>query len=113
YAMAAFGLDADEEPAETVRQMLEGGVSDPNSPANALDDKRYANFVSAFDFVEYGDQTTTRDAVLTQTPQAYLENAGIKPLNGGSSAMQAEVDYFQANIGNVTSIIDLIGDQRL
>src|SRR5690606_41299520 len=31
YAMAAFGLDADAEPPETVRQMLEGGVRDRKS----------------------------------------------------------------------------------
>lgn len=113
YAMAAYGLDADEEPPETVRQMLEGGVSDPNSPANRAYDKSYANFVSAFDFAQYGDQTTARAAVLAKTPQAYLANAGVKPLNGGPTAQQAEVDYFNAHIGKVTSIVDLLGDKRL
>ncbi len=113
YAMAAYGLDADEEAPERVRQMLEGGVSDPESPANKLSDKRYANFVAAFNFVEYGDQTTSRAAVQTQTPQAYLEAVGLAPLNGGSPAMQAEVDYFNTNIGKVKSISDFIGDKRL
>ncbi len=113
YAMAAFGLDASKESPDTVRQMLEGGVSDPNSPANKLADKRYANFVAAFDFAAYGDQTTQRAAVLTQAPQGYLKNTGVAPLNGGSSASQADVDYFNANIGKVTSIVDLLGDKRL
>lgn len=113
YAMAAYGLDAETEPLERVRQMLEGGVSDPDSPANKLGDKRYANFVSAFNFVEYGEQTTLRQAVLTETPQGYLKGAGMTPLNGGSTAAQAEIDYFNANIGKVKSIGDLIGDSRL
>lgn len=113
YAMAAFGLDVSTEPPETVRQMLEGGVSDPGSPANQLADKRYANFVSAFNFAQYGDQTTQSEAVLTQTPQAYLKEAGLTLPGGGSSAMEAETDYYNANIGKVTSIIDLLGDKRL
>jgi hypothetical protein len=113
YAMAAFGLDAETESPERVRTMLEGGVSDPDSPANKLGDKRYANFVSAFNFVEYGDQTTSRMAVQTQTPQAYLKGTGLSLPNGGSAAAQAETDYFNANIGKVKSIGDLIGDTRL
>jgi hypothetical protein len=113
YAMAAFGLDVAAEPPETVRQMLEGGVSDPNSPANQLADKRYANFVTVFDFAQHGDQTTQSSAVLTQTPQAYLRETGLTLPSGGSSAMQAETDYYNANIGKVTSIIDLLGDKRL
>ena len=113
YAMTAFGLDPSKEAPETVRQMLEGGVSDPNSPANKLADKRYANFVSAFDFVDYGDRTTERAAVLTQAPQGYLANTGVTPLTDNTSAMQADVDYYNANIGKVTSIIDLLGDKRL
>ena len=112
YAMASFGLDPAKEPPETVRQMLEGGVSDPNSPANKLADKRYANFVAAFDFVQYGDQTTRRAAV-QQAPKTYLPNTGVTPLTQNTSAMQAEVDYYNANIGKVKSIVDLLSDKRL
>jgi hypothetical protein len=68
YAMAAFGLDADSEPAATVRAMLEGGVTDPNSPANTSTNKGYAAFVAAFDFAQYGDQATARDAVQQAVP---------------------------------------------
>jgi len=112
YAMASFGLDPAKEPPETVRQMLEGGVSDPNSPANKLADKRYANFVAAFDFVQYGDQTTQRAAV-QQAPKTYLPNTGVTPLTQNTPAMQAEVDYYNANIGKVKSIVDLLGNKRL
>ncbi|MGB3536771.1 MAG: DUF1217 domain-containing protein [Mesorhizobium sp.] len=113
YAMTAYGLDPETETPERIRQMLEGGVSDPNSPANQSSDKHYANFVAAFDFEKYGDQTTQRAAVQTQTPQAYLDSVGLTPLNGGATATQAEVDYFNANIGKVKSIVDLLSDKRL
>lgn len=113
YAMAAYGLDAETETAERVREMLEGGVSDPDSPANKLGDKRYANFVAAFNFVEYGEETTKLAAVQTKTPQAYLEGTGLTLPGGGSTAREAEVDYFNANIGKAKTIGHLIGDRRL
>ena len=65
-----------EAPAR-VRAMLEGGVSDPGSPANALTDKRYANFVAAFNFVEDGAQTTSSDAVLKEVPKQYAAGTGL------------------------------------
>ena len=42
-------------------------MSDPDSPANKLEDKSYANFVAAFNFAEHGAGTTTRDAVQKDT----------------------------------------------
>jgi hypothetical protein len=113
YALSAYGLDPDKESAARIRQMLEGGVTDPDSPANKLGDKRYANFVTAFNFVEYGAQTTSREAVQTRTPQAYLQESGLKLFSGISTATQAEIDYFNANIDKVKSIGNLIGDTRL
>ena len=113
YAMAAFGLDAETEPAATVRAMLEGGVSDPNSPANKLTDKSYANFVSAFDFAQYGDQTTTRDDVQQAVPKGYMAGAGLTLVEPSAQYIKGEADYYAANISKVTSIDDLMADKRL
>ncbi|TPL72997.1 DUF1217 domain-containing protein [Mesorhizobium sp. B2-3-15] len=113
YAMAAFGLDAETEPAATVRAMLEGGVSDPNSPANKLTDKSYANFVSAFDFAQYGDQTTTRDAAQQAVPKGYVAGTGLKLVEPSAQYIKGEADYYAANISKVKSIDDLMADERL
>ncbi|MCV0393741.1 MAG: DUF1217 domain-containing protein [Rhizobiaceae bacterium] len=113
YAMISFGLDPDEEPVARVRQMLEGGVTDPDSPANSLGDKRYASFVTAFNFVEHGEQTTSREAVQTYVPRAFVAGSGLTLPNGGSTPADAEVAYFKSKIGEVRSVGDLIGDKRL
>ncbi|TPL00833.1 MULTISPECIES: DUF1217 domain-containing protein [unclassified Mesorhizobium] len=113
YAMAAFGLDAETEPAATVRAMLEGGVSDPNSPANKLTDKSYANFVAAFDFAQYGDQTTTRDQVQQAVPAGYVAGTGLKLVEPSAQYIKSEADYYAANISKVKSIDDLMADKRL
>ena len=109
YAMAAFGLDSETEAPERVRAMLEGGVSDPGSPANALNDKRYANFVAAFNFVEDGASTTSRDAVLKEVPKQYAAGTGLVLVQPNADYIKAEADYYKANISKVKSITDLHG----
>ena len=113
YAMAAFGLDAKTEPPARVRAMLEGGVSDPDSPANQLPDKKYAAFVAAFDFVQYGDQATSRDAVQKAVPAGYATGTGLVLVKPSAQYIKGEADYYAANISKVKSIDDLMADKRL
>jgi hypothetical protein len=113
YAMSAFGLDAETEPPETVRQMLEGGVSDPQSRANKLYDKRYAAFVTIFDFAQYGDQTTARTEVQDGVPKNYVGSSGMTLVKPSSDYIKGETDYFLANIGKVRNVTDLLADKRL
>jgi hypothetical protein len=113
YAMGAFGLDADAESPQTIREMLEGGVSDPQSPANRLYDKRYANFVAAFDFAAHGADTTSRDEVLTGVPKKYVDGTGMVLVKPRADYIQSETDYFLANIGKVRNVTDLLADKRL
>ena len=111
-AMGAFGLDSTVETPERIREMLEGGVADPESPANSLPDKRYANFVAAFDFAAHGEATTSRD-VVQNAPKQFVLNAGMKLVEPSAEFVKAETDYYKANIGKVKSIDDLLRDPRL
>ena len=113
FAMAAFELDAETETPERVREMLEGGVTDPNSPANKLADKSYAAFVSAFNFVEVGALTTSRDEVQQAVPKGYMAGTGLVLVKPSAEYIKAETDYYTANISKVKSIDDLMADKRL
>jgi hypothetical protein len=113
YAMATYGLDASTETPKTIRKMLEGGVSDPLSPANQLADKRYANFVAAFDFAQYGDQTTKQDSVLKDTTRLYTAKSQLGLIKPGDDYVAAETSYYMAHVGDVKSIDDLFSDKRL
>lgn len=113
FAMAAYGLDASTQTAKQIRTMVNGGVTDPLSPANLLADKSYANFVGAFDFAQYGDQTTTRDAVLKITPKLYTIESGLGLIKPNADYIQAETSYYLANITKVKSVDDLMADSRL
>jgi len=111
-AMGAFGLDSTTETPERIREMLEGGAADPQSPANQLLDKRYANFVAAFDFVAHGETTTARD-IVQNAPKLFVLNTDVTLVRPGAEFVKAETDYYKANIGKVKSIDDLMRDQRL
>ena len=111
-AMGAFGLDSAVEAPERIREMLEGGVADPDSPANSLPDKRYANFVAAFDFAAHAEATTSRD-VVQNAPRQFVLNTGMKLVEPSTGFVKAETDYYTANIGKVKSIDDLLRDPRL
>jgi hypothetical protein len=111
-AMGAFGLDSTKETPERIREMLEGGVADPQSPANSLPDKRYASFVTAFDFAAHGEATTSRDAV-QNAPKQFVLNTSLTVVKPSAEFVKAETDYYKANIGKVKSIDDLLRDQRL
>jgi hypothetical protein len=113
FSMAAFGLDAVTEPPERVRQMLEGGVSDPDSPANKLADKKYAAFVTAFNFIEHDALTTSRDEVQKAVPKGYMAGTGMVLIKPSSEYIKAETDYYAANISKVKSIDSLMADKRL
>jgi hypothetical protein len=113
FAMASYGLDASSETPLQIRTMLEGGVSDPNSPANKLTDKRYANFVTAFNFAQYGDQTTSRDAVQKDTPKIYTTGSTLGLIPPNADYIKSETAYYLANVTNVKSIDDLMANSRL
>ena len=113
YAMAAFGLDSTTEPPEPSAAMLEGGVSDPDSPANKLTDKSYANFVSAFNFAQYGDQTTVARRCPAGGSERILAGTGLVLVKPSAQYIKAEADYYTANITKVKSIDDLMADKRL
>ena len=59
-ALGAFGLEDDLNNRFLIRKVLEGGVADPRSLANALSDDRYAQLSEAFGFGGpiFGPRTT-------------------------------------------------------
>ena len=113
YAMKAFGLSDMAYAKGFMKKVLKEGVTDPDSFANKLTDKRYAEFAKAFDFVTRGERTTTYNAARDGTVDSFLAravSAGAFPLD---EAAAKETAYFRDNIGDVESIDDLLGDTRL
>lgn len=80
YALKAFGWTW-RLARPGVRKVLEGGVDDPKSLANKMNDARFKEFARAFDFVRHGAATTQRaeassDVVAKFTRQTLETGAG-------------------------------------
>ena len=67
--MKAHGLEDMTYAKAFMVKALKEGVSDPDSFANKLTDKRYAEFVAAFNFAENGELATTYNRAQRRCPE--------------------------------------------
>jgi hypothetical protein len=112
YAMKAFGLDAKIGDKDFMRQILEGGITDPNSLANQQTNKNYAAFVQAFDFVDHGADTTTYSVPEQGTVDAYVRQTMEDEQGAQNQGVQLAL-YFQRKATGITSYYDILADKAL
>lgn len=113
YAMKAFGLADMAYAKGFMKKILKEGVADPESFANKLTDKRYAEFAKVFDFTARGAQTTTYNAARVGTMNSYIARVTVNGALELSEAAKAENAYFSEKIVEVELIDDLLDDSRL
>jgi hypothetical protein len=113
YAMKAHGLEDMAYAKAFMVKALKEGVSDPESFANKLTDKRYAEFVKSFNFAAHGELATVYNRAHQGAVANYQTQAAIAGVDPTSAAVQAEVTYYRANIVKVKSIDDLMSNDRL
>ncbi len=107
YAMKAHGLEDMTYAKAFMKKVLESDLTDTNSFANKLTDQRYRQFASAF-------QLSTGTAVVQTSRQTETVIAGYKQsAEDEATAVAAETSYFKSKIGSVTSVDQLLNDQRL
>lgn len=111
YAMKAFGLQDMSYARAFMVKALKEGVTDPDSFANKLTDKRYAEFVSTFNFAKHGDAAMIYNKAQQATTGNYAIQASIDSVD--PEIVQAETDYYMSKIADVKSIDDLFADARL
>jgi hypothetical protein len=113
YAMKAHGLEDMAYAKAFMVKALKEGVSNPESFANKLTDKRYAEFVKSFNFAAHGELATVYSKAQQGAVTNYQAQAAIAGVDPTSAVVQAEVTYYLANIVKVKSIDDLMSNDRL
>lgn len=112
YAMRAFRIEGLDLSRAQLTKILEGGVSDPNSPANKHKDENVAKFAAAFDFVALGEKTTSyvkaRDLSVTGYMRQTLEENAGNQNEGVRLAL-----YFQRKAPGVSSFYQVLADPAL
>ena len=112
YAMKAYGLSDMAYAKAFMVKALKEGVTEADSFANKLSDKRYADFVKAFNFAAYGSTATLfpsaqQGAVDKYMRQTLEENAG-QTNQGVRLAL-----YFQRKAPEITNWYDVLADTAL
>lgn len=112
YAMKAHGLQDMAYAKAFMVKALKEGVTDRNSFANKMSDKRYAEFVDTYNFALLGDKTTTFNQAQQGTVDKYLrqtleENAG-QDNEGVRLAL-----YFQRKAPTIKNFYQVLADPAL
>ena len=113
YAMKAYGLEDMTYATAFMRKVLESDLSDADSFVNKLTDKRYLEFAKAYNFLPSGyidaGSTTAQDAASEDAMIGlYSQQRATK-----GEAAASEAAYFKARIATITSVDQLLADQRL
>lgn len=111
YAMKAHGLQDMSYAKALMRKALEEGIEEPDSFANRMTDKRYADFVRTFNFVEYGASATTYNAAVEESASRFAERALSQGLP--HEAIADDLAKFREAIVEITSIDELFGNEHL
>ncbi|MEJ5021358.1 DUF1217 domain-containing protein [Ochrobactrum vermis] len=112
YAMKAFGLEDMAFAKAFVRKILTEGVSDKDSMANQLTDKRYKEFATVFDFTGKGAETT-QDVVAQQgTVDKYLRQTLEQEAGDQNDGVRLAL-YFERKASTLTNAYEILGDKAL
>jgi hypothetical protein len=112
YAMKAFGLEEMDNAKAYMRKVLTEGVADPKSFANRLNDQRFVQFATAFNFAADGEATTARAAATTDVVSRYVRQAMEDEAGDDNEGVKLAL-YFQREAPNVTNAYQLLGDAAL
>ncbi|MGR9138646.1 DUF1217 domain-containing protein [Rhizobium leguminosarum] len=112
YVLTAFGLSTEYTSTSFLKSVLTSDLDDADSFVNQLDDDVYVNLAKAFNFNE--DGSTDRDVMsedqLSLVTSAYaVASATI----ASSETGEAYDTYFAAQVGNITSVDELMSDDKL
>lgn len=112
FAMKAFGLGEMTYAKGLVRKVLEGGIDDRLSYANRLSDPRYKELASAFNFVRYGELTTTFTAVKQGAVDKYVRQTLEEDVGAQNESVRLAL-YFQRKAPSITNTMQLLADRAL
>ena len=95
-----------------MKKVMESDLTDPKSFANQLSDVRYRNFAAAFNFTKQGTIASSADV---QSDDQQQDTLGLYTMQHASSSADAATatQYYDAHIGDVTSVDQLLSDGKL
>ena len=110
YALDAYGLGDQIDSTALIKQVLEGGVSNPNSLANTL--PQWKAFATAFNFAANGASSVSTPTAVATTQSDYVEQQ-LESNQGQQDVGVQLALYFNRVAPTVASEYGLLADQNL
>ncbi len=112
YALTAFGLSTEYTSSSFLKQVLTSDLDDADSFVNQLGDDVYVSLARAFNFNEDG---STDGDVMSEDQISLVSSAYAVASSTIASTETGEAydTYFAAEIGNITSVDQLMSDDKL
>ncbi|WP_112944634.1 MULTISPECIES: DUF1217 domain-containing protein [unclassified Rhizobium] len=112
YVLGAFGIDPTYVSNDYLSKVLTSDVNDPNSFVNTSGNAKYKALAAQFSF--NADGTVNGTAQTANQKNAVIEQYNLTvPSIVTPKAAEYNKAYFDANIGSITSVDQLISDKRL
>ena len=112
FAMKAFGLSDMTYAKAFMRKALEGGITKSDSFAKQLVDKRYRDFVDAFNFVEFGKDTTIFERTRQGTVDKYVRQTLEETAGTENEGVRLAL-YFERKAAKIDDPYDILADPAL
>jgi len=112
YAMKSFGLQEMDYAKAFMRKVLTEGIDNPQSFANKLTDRRYAEFAETFNFARYTTGTTVFERTRQGTVDRYVRQ-DLEMTAGASNEGVRLALYFQRKAASAETPYHLMADKAL
>jgi len=112
YAMNAFGLGDLDYAKGMMRKVLTDGIDDPHSFANRLNDSRFAQFATLFNFKDNGASTTSSTAAQQGVVDSYVRQQLETDAGNDNQGVRLAL-YFQRMAPTITSAYSILADAAL
>ena len=118
YVLDAFGATLPSTPTDFMEQVMKSDLDDPDSFANKLDDKRFAQIAASFNFASDGS-IITRSADPAQSRRGVLNTIELhtrqtlEKQSGEESEGVRLALYFQRKAPEISSVYGILADRAL
>ena len=113
FAMTAYGLSDMMDSKAFMKKVLTSDLTDTNSFANKLQDKRFKTFAAAFNFNSKGAVTSVTPIVQSDAISTELEGLYSQKAAASASAIAADTAYYKFRLGSIKTVPQLLADSRL
>jgi hypothetical protein len=112
YAMKAYGLSDMTYAKAFMRKVLTEGVTDKDAFANKLNDSRYRDFATAFNFAANGANATSTTAATTGTATQYVTQTMEQQAGDQNEGLRLAL-YFTRKASTITSAYQILADKAM